>query len=406
MYRERPTEVAPGWAFSLFSWRPCRLRASDVTQLGIASIAIAGAWGYIGRKFLAAARSLGIKSSVFDTGSEPEDLDLSGLVQFHNAFDFYLQQADLFHLALHPDQRGEGMEVLLPRARREPIRVLCEKPMALPECPDQCREIAEFVEHCGAVVLYDFPELFDPLTRRILHFFASFDRVSIESITLQRSKDREDPSNPRNNKRVLHIQYQETVHCLAFILWILAHVRGSLEEVFSDGLMVSAQADKYEPPNPVDYPYVVDGKCEYRMTLGSVKVSGRTDFKRGAPWAKRRTIMGRVDGNPFTIEADYLEGRKSLLINGKRHDDVVDTNSYAEVIKRYDVWCQNVPVHELMQGLYPNPAFARVAYQLSSAMWRSSWKKAAVQLSSLTDLLAFDAGFDDARSGFARYSRV
>ena len=41
------------------------------------SIAIAGAWGYIGRKFLDVALARGLATYVYDPGPEPQDVDLS-----------------------------------------------------------------------------------------------------------------------------------------------------------------------------------------------------------------------------------------------------------------------------------------------------------------------------------------
>ena len=41
------------------------------------SIAIAGAWGYIGRKFLDVALANGLETYVFDPGPMPEDVDRS-----------------------------------------------------------------------------------------------------------------------------------------------------------------------------------------------------------------------------------------------------------------------------------------------------------------------------------------
>ena len=87
--------------------------------------------------------------------------------------------------------------------------------------------------------------------------------MKIESIEVQRSKDREDPANPRNYKRIVPVQYQESVHCLAFVLNLLANIRGSLETVFAHGLTVTAHSEPYAPPNPAEYDYVVDGMCEY-----------------------------------------------------------------------------------------------------------------------------------------------
>ena len=161
------------------------------------SLAIAGAWGYIGQKFVEAAQALRLPTAVYDPGPVPEDLDLTDMLQFGDEAEFYSQKADLFHLALHPEQRTVGMDRLLERADQETIVVLCEKPMAAPESPAMCHDIAAAVKRSGAVVLYDFPELYDPITHKILDFLARHREVSITSVDMQRSKDREDPGNAR-----------------------------------------------------------------------------------------------------------------------------------------------------------------------------------------------------------------
>ena len=245
------------------------------------------------------------------------------------------------------------------------------------------------VDSSAAVVLYDFPELFDPLTRRIHEFLGQFHSVQIDSIYVQRSKDREDPGNPRNRKRMVSIQYQESVHCLAFVVHLLGRVRGDWQAVLADGLTVEAQAEPYLPPNPEDYPSVVDGRCEFRLQLGTTTVTGRTDFKRGAEWSKRRLIRGRGDGRPFEIDADFLEGHKRLIINGRSHEDGLTGDSYAEVLQTYNAWLQQVPREQLrFGGLYPHPRFAQLTYQLSGVLWRSSRERRSFTVPSLATLLA------------------
>jgi hypothetical protein len=266
--------------------------------------------------------------------------------------------------------------------------------MALPEHPDRCRREVEEIRRAGVCVLYDFPELFDPITRRVCSFLDGFDRVTIQSMFVQRSKDREDPQNSRNYKRMVPIQYQESVHCLAFVLNLLARSSGSLSHTLSQGVSVSASSDIYIAPNPQIYPCEVDGRCEYEMDIGRVRVTGRTDFKRGAPWSKRRIIRGVADGEPFELDLNFLEGEKELTINGTVHEDVLDTDSYAEVIKTCAVWKRSVPAETLMTGLYPNAAFARATYQLSSMLWRSSQDERTIRLPSYDAVLNFDAAFE------------
>lgn len=358
------------------------------------SIAIAGAWGYIGRKFLDAALALGLRTYVYDPGPAPADLAAERAIRIAAEESFYQLQADLFHLALHPEHRRRGLAILLERSRAEPIVILCEKPMAAPEHPEECGRIIDAADRARAVVLYDFPELYDPLTRRIREHLARFRDVRIESIHLQRSKDREDPAQRRNYKRMVTIQYQESVHCLAFALYTLAGLRGGdPEALFADGLSVAAASEPYCPPNPEAYPRVVDGRCEFRLALAGATIEGRTDFKRGAPWAKRRILRGTADGRPFVIEVDYLEGCKRLTIDGEEQAIDPAADSYAAVIETLGDWRAAASARELMTGLYPNPRFARLTYQLSSALWRSSRERKPIALASLEALQCFDAGF-------------
>jgi len=357
------------------------------------SIAIAGAWGYIGRLFLDAAVALGLRTYVYDPGPAPDDLALDRVTRVASEEEFYRLPADLFHLAVHPEHRQKGLSVLLDRASKEQILVLVEKPMAPPERPEECRHIIEATNRSNAVVLYDFPELFDPITHRIGEFLAGFRAVEITSIYVQRSKDREDPANPRNYKRMVDIQYQESVHCLAFALNLLARVRGGLGQVFDGGLWLAARSEPYRPPNPQDYPRVVDGKCEFVLKLGGVTVEGLTDFKKGAEWAKRRIIRGLGDGKPFLIEAEFLEGEKHLIIVGEDQGFNPNANSYGEVIETFGRWYNEEGAERLMSGLYPHPEFARMTYQISSALWRSCRDRAPISLYSVEDLKSFDARF-------------
>jgi len=368
------------------------------------SLAIAGAWGYIGRKFLDAAQRRRIRTLVFDPGAPPEDVNLQTVTLAANEDEFYASQVDLFHLAMHPEHRQRALELLCARsAGGEEITVLNEKPMAAPENPEQCGKLIDRVEQSGVRMLFDFPELFDPLTERVVDHLKTFRDLRITDIYAQRSKDRESPNDPRNYKRMVPIQYQESVHCLAFVLHLLARLAGSVTAVFERGLTVSGDSKPYRPPNHEIYSYVVDGRCNYRLALGTIRIDGQTNFKAGADGTKQRVICGTGDGRPFHIEINFQEGRKQLLVNGM--DQTVDpaANSYDNVLRTLTRWRRSVTREELMTGVFPNPPFARVTYQLSSVLWRACREKKPIQLASLDELLAFDAGFREAVPGFERY---
>ena len=72
-------------------------------------------------------------------------------------------------------------------------------------------------------MLFDFVEVFNPhsfLIRDMLRGLAGYPDFRITRIRCERSKDREDPRNPRNRKVIVPIQYQETAHCLAMLLFV------------------------------------------------------------------------------------------------------------------------------------------------------------------------------------------
>ncbi|RUL87858.1 P-loop NTPase family protein [Tautonia sociabilis] len=354
------------------------------------SIAIAGAWGYIGRKFLDVALSRGLTVFVFDPGPAPDDIDLGRLTRIDHEADFYRVDADLVHLAVHPEHRR--LDLLLDRER--PPLILNEKPMAEPGRPEHCRRVVEDVAASPAVVLYDFPELFDPLSARILEYLGRFREVRIDEVVLQRSKDREDPAIPRNAKRMVSIQYQESVHCLAFVLYLLAAVQGGTDRVLNGGVRLVGRAERYSPPNPEAYPHAVDGRCRYRMFLGGVRVEGSTNFKRHAEWAKRRLIRGVGDGEPFEIDVSFLEGKKDFRINGRDQPCDPAASSYQHVLETATRWSRQFDRSQLMGGLFPNPAFTLLTYQLSAALWRSCREREAIAIESADRLRSWDAGFD------------
>jgi predicted dehydrogenase len=367
------------------------------------SIAIAGAWGYIGRKLLDAALRRGMRVHVFDPGPPPPDLDLGKIMRVTNEAEFYGLRADWFHLALHPEARDAGQTRLLERARTEPLWILNEKPMFAPDNPGDAPALFEAVDRSQAVMLYDFPELFDPLTRRITEFLAGFRQVEITSIATERSKDREDPAISRNFKLMVPIQFQESVHCLAYVLYVLGTLRGSLDAALAGGVGVSARSEPYAPPNPEAYACMVDGRCDYQLALGPLTVEGVTNFKRGAPWKKSRVLRGNGDGWSFVIEADYLEGKKLLRINGVDQGWDATASSYEAILSTWASWRATVPPATLLHGVYPNPRLAWIAFQLSGALWRASHEGRRIELADLPALHSFDSGYRAARPQLPRY---
>ncbi len=367
------------------------------------SIAIAGAWGYIGQKFLHAAQRLRVGVYAFDPGPIPESLDLAGVERVTDEATFYTLPAQIFHLALHPNHRRYALETLFARARAgESFCILNEKPMAEPDKPEHCKWIRQQVAQNEAWLAYDFPELFDPMTARIVDFLRGHRTVQIEEVHLFRSKDRENPNNPRNYKIMVPIQYQETVHCIAFLLTLLGAHSGQLAPVFSKGICAQGQAEIYCPPNPDAYAEPVDGKLEGVLELAGTTAHLHTNFKSGAELTKRRIIRGRADGRPFCIDADYLEGHKYLIIDGAYQAVSPTESSYENVIRQLWSWRQSFSLETWRSGLYPNTNFSEYTYRLSALLWDACREQAPLRIEDASAFRGYMPGFARHREHISR----
>ncbi len=368
-------------------------------------LAIAGSWGYIGGKFVEAARDLDWQLSVYDPAPPPDGLNLEGIECIDSEEIFLELKADLFHLALHPEARDVAIRRLL---ARDDMVILNEKPMAAPENPADCEKLISRLRSSEAkpppILLFDFPEIFDPVTARIVQFLGQFEQVHVDEIVIERSKDREARDNPRNEKRMVHIQYQETVHCFAFVLYLLGQLSDGPQCVLDKGIRIDGRSEPYDPPNPQDYDTVVDGKTTFQWTLGSTEVRGWTDFKAGAPLSKRRVLQGHGDGRAWQIEVDFLEGAKKLIIDGVGQQIDPSASSYTGVLQTYRDWIMSSRKELMTSTKFPNADFTRLTYQLSSALWRSCYDEREISIETTRDLLAFNAGFHEAQGHFERYA--
>ena len=57
-----------------------------------------------------------------------------------------------------------------------------------------------------------------------------------------------------------------------------------------------------------------------------------------------------------------------------------------------------------MAGIYPNPSFAFLTYQLSGALWKASSKGSQLHFDTDADLRAFHPGFEDAVEAVPTYT--
>jgi predicted dehydrogenase len=365
------------------------------------SVAIAGFGGYIGSKLAEAALKAGVRVYGFDPFALASQAP-TGIEVVPSEEIFYSLCPSFYHLALHPDARDSAQQLLFSRAANEPMAILMEKPMAPPEDPQSVKLLIDTIEQSKALVLYDFPELFDPLTAKIVEFLQKFKSVEFYTMTLVRSKDREEDT-PRNRKKIVPIQFQESVHCLAFFLYLVGKVQGSYHAAVKNGVSVQASSRAYEPPNPKDYQYVVDGRCDYEFQAGNITVRGVTNFKRGAESAKQRIVHGVADGTPFCIEVDYFEGTKYLKINGVDQQVARDSCSYTAVLSTFTTWQEQVGREELHRGVYPHCHFAALTYALSGMLWRSCAWRCEIEVGGVDELICFNSGFLAAKKGLPKY---
>jgi hypothetical protein len=173
---------------------------------------------------------------------------------------------------------------------------------------------------------------------------------------------------------------------------MLAETSNGLAGTLAQGVRLQGESQPYEPPNPEDYPHPVDGRCRFEATFGAISVEGLTDFKRGAPWAKRRVIQGVGDGRFFTIEVSYLEGEKALCIDGKPQPCDPRSNSYEHVLRTMNDWSRRFGRSGLMTGAFPHARFAWATYLLSAALWRSCRDRTGVEVEGLDRLLGDPPG--------------
>lgn len=346
------------------------------------SIAIAGIYGYIGQLIYQAAVDSGVQRIFgFDPGPRSASFKYSDrLTMIRREEEFYELEADLFHIATHPDQR-HGVYRLLERGRH----VTIEKPMAHPAHPAECRRLRDAVRRSEATVLFDFVEVFNPHSfkiRDMLRRLGEYADFRIDRVRCERSKDREDPQNPRNRKVIVPIQYQETAHCLAMLLFVTDRAR-SFAKAFPQGITVAAAAAPYTPPNPEDYRFgIVDGKVSGEICAGGMRVNICTDFKRrGGAAFKRFSIAGVSNRRPFCIESIFHGAGEQVLLN----DEVVASSDHGrrheDIIRRAWYWHRHQST-----GPQPNADFAWLVFGLSSALWSSCHRVGQIRIDTEAEL--------------------
>ncbi len=362
-------------------------------------MAIAGIHGYIGQLIYNAALELGVPRIYgFDPGHKPADFSYSDRLKMISREDqFYELDADLFHIATHPEIR-QGVYRLLDRGRHINI----EKPMAHPAHPDECCRLRTAARGSPGTVLFDFVEVFNPRTLQIRAMLAQLKEHAdfrITRVHCERSKDREDTRNLRNRKIMVPIQYQETAHCLALMLFAM-NLSSSFEEAFPDGLTIAALSAPYDPPNPEDYRFgVVDGKVAGEIRVDGLTIGIHTDFKRrGAGPCKRFSVEGIAGRRDFLIEAIYDGWGERILFNSKIAAPCGAASRHHDIVRQSWYWHRNPPA-----TLRPDADFAWLVFGLSAALWASCHEGREIRIESEDDLRDAMQCYPDSVAKLARY---
>ena len=347
------------------------------------SIAIAGSEGFMGQNIVKAALGLDIEDIILsdpriDPGRYAGLRNVRSVVPHHfNDID-----AGLFHFATHPGQRSP-MYRLIERG----CHINVEKPMVHPENPMEAEAIFDALEASNATLLYDFLEMFNPRTLAIVEMLKNMGDAQLDHITFIRGKNRENLWNPRNESPMLPIEYQETVHCMAYLVNLFANQQGvydiNFESVFPKGFTVWAKSRRYDAPNPEKYPYVVDGYCAGTIDIGECTVDFLTNFKRGAEKTKRKIMLGHNAYHSIDIEVNDQLGQEYLRINGAEHQPKGEQDQYKSVI--LGSWQMH---QEMMQGkraVRPDARFAWLAFGLCGAIFMSSYLQTEVALRNQDD---------------------
>ena len=363
------------------------------------SIAIAGIHGYMGRLIYDAAVQLEVPIIYgFDPGPRPADFACSSTLRMiASERQFCELDADLFHIATHPDQR-QAVYRLLERGRCVNI----EKPMAHPAFPDECDQLRIAARGSAGSVLFDFVEAFNPCTlqvRALLSRFRQHKDFRIDHVRCVRAKDREDRRNPRNRSVIVPIQFQETAHCLAMLLLVLDRP-ASFAEAFPNGVTIEALSAPYNPPNPEDYRFgMVDGKVTGVIRAGGLTVSLDTDFKRqGATPYKSFVIAGFAAGRDFAIDAVYDGFGERLLFNGKACSAGGPVSRHQSIIAQSWRWHCDRP-----STLLPDSDFAWLVFGLCAALWTSCHEGREIKIGSEADLQRTMRSYPDSLARRAHY---
>jgi hypothetical protein len=349
------------------------------------TIAIAGCSGYIGTHMTQAALALGLQVYGIDPQLQNSLVNQTHFTAVDTIESFCHLNADIYYLALQPNHRPPYLNHLIPDGRF----IFSEKPMARARDPHVCDQLVDQLANASATMRYNFLLIYNPITEHILQYLRAHKNVSISYMKSVFEKNRESRRNDRNKKFMEPIQYQESIHSLALMLFLrgetLSYDIQNFDQVFPQGLIAVGESSPYDAPSP-DYDTIPDGRFYGTLTTSGFRMDIITNFKRldqqhfPTRQQKKVTLSGVADGKPFTIEADYQRDREMLRIN--------NTNISLPNFRPYEyIWQKLIlPNDPNAPHIKTDEQLAKRAYQISALLWHTSFTKQEVVVHSNENL--------------------
>ena len=245
--------------------------------------------------------------------------------------------------------------------------------MAEPGRPERCRQIVAAVDASRAIMLYDFPELFDPLTARILDYLAGFRDLRLAGVLRPAVEGPRGPGQPAQ----LQADGPHPVPGDGPLPGLRplrpgggAGGRGRCPGRRRPRGRASPTPTRRRTRRPIPTPSTAGAGTGRRF--GGVRGRGADRLQAAMPRGPSGASSGasatapRSRSTSPTSKAGSTSASTASISRATRRPTPTSTSS-----PRRSAGPGEVDRDRLMDGLYPNPRFTQVTYQLSGALWRS-----------------------------------
>ena len=283
---------------------------------------------------------------------------------------FYSLDLDYFVIAAPPSQRKQILKYFDKNSN-----ALIEKPVSTTQDTKTAKAWRDKLSKSNSLILFDFPELFDPLTFTALNFFTEKSKLKNKIGTLKpcayylsRTKNREQ-NNAFCRRETEDIELDESAHALAF----LAFMEQNMEEKLSMPTNIHNIGRHYE--SPVKGRKRVFGEAFSIMEMNNKPVMIEDSFKDPLAWKRRKIVSQNEKKENFTVMVDYWESSKSIFVYGPDNNEKVfqlkkHTPTITSVHKNFRKFLK-----EPKQLALPNINIAYWTYMIGKKMIQSRDKR-------------------------------